>query len=1229
MHPLETYLQSLSLIHASGAGVAETSFYPPLAHLLDEVGQTLKPRVRCILNLKNIGAGLPDGGLTTDQFPKSTSTAKTSEGSKTSEVYSLPSSPPSRGAIEIKSASADLRKTAHGLQVVKYLTKYHQVLVTNYREFVLMGLDAQGRPVELENYTLAPTEAGFWADTVHPRAVVQQHGDRLVDFFKRVMRRPAPLTTPAEVAWFLASYAREAHWRIEADLAGLKDLPGLAAESPLQMALNNIRDALEDALGLTFEGPKGERFFRSTLIQTLFYGIFSAWVLWHNENPARQDRFDWRVAAWYLRVPMIQALFGQLAQPGSIGSQGLNLTEVLQWTGDTLNRVDRAEFFSRFEAGQAIQYFYEPFLQAFSPELRKELGVWYTPPEIVQYMVARVDTVLREELGLADGLADEQVYVLDPCCGTGAYLVEVLRRIAATKREQGADALSAYSVKKAALERVFGFEIMPAPFVIAHLQLGLLFQSLGAPLAASERAGVYLTNALTGWTPPDHPKQHLLLPALEAERDAADAVKQNRKILVVLGNPPYNGYAGLAVAEERDLTDAYRTTKAAPAPQGQGLNDLYVRFFRLAERQIVERSGSGVVCYISNYSWLDGLSHTGMRERYLERFDKIWIDCLNGDKFKTGKLTPQGEPDPSVFSTEFNREGIGIGTAIALLARTSTHNGTDKVQFRHFWGKNKRQELLDSLHVISSERSEREIPPESLQSEASEGFLADARNDMPDNVISSERSEREIPPESLENEAFEGFLATARNDMHRYQEIKPPLELGLPYMPMQVQPAYLSWPLLADLFPTTSPGVNTSRDIDLIEIDRAKLERRMKIYFDPTSGDEVVSKHAPSIMTPTSGYDPLATRKVLLTRGLASGYFIKYGYRPFDVRYLYWHPETKLLDRNREDLFTAVQANNVLLISRKKAERSREGTPFYISNLLADRHLTRPGSACFPLTFKGQSIQQQTLFDNLPNRVPANLSALARKYLAAIGIDDPEASEETASLLGWHALAIGYSPEYLNENEGALRQDWPRIPLPNTLKLLQKSAALGQKIAALLDVEKPVPGVTAGQIRPELKTVGVISRVGGGSLDPTTDLAVTAGWGYEGRDGVTMPGQGHFVERTFTPDERAALEKGAAALGLSLDQLAQGLSDMTVDVSLNEAAYWANIPLRAWDYTIGGYQVMKKWLSYREEPILGRSLHPEEAYEVMHMARRILAIVLLEAALNANYRAVKREPYDY
>ena len=204
-----------------------------------------------------------------------------------------------------------------------------------------------------------------------------------------------------------------------------------------------------------------------------------------------------------------------------------------------------------------------------------------------------MDKALKDDLDIPDGLAAENVYVLDPCCGTGAYLAEVLRRIAANLEGQGLGALTGARVKQAATERVFGFEIMPAPFVVAHLQVGLALQDLGAPLAddGTERAGVFLTNALTGWEP--RTTKPLPFPELEEERDRAERVKQETPILVILGNPPYNGFAGMAVDEERELSQAYRSTKRVRRPEGQGLNDLYVRFFRMAERRIAEKTGQG------------------------------------------------------------------------------------------------------------------------------------------------------------------------------------------------------------------------------------------------------------------------------------------------------------------------------------------------------------------------------------------------------------------------------------------------------------------------------------------------------------------------------------------------------------------------------------------------------------------------------------------------------------
>ena len=219
-------------------------------------------------------------------------------------------------------------------------------------------------------------------------------------------------------------------------------------------------------------------------------------------------------------------------------------------------------------------------------------------------------------------------------------------------------------------------------------------QDLDAPLAddGTERAGVFLTNALTGWEP--RTTKPLPFPALEEERDRAERVKQDTPILVILGNPPYNGFAGMAVDEERELSEAYRTTKRVRRPEGQGLNDPYVRFFRMAERRIAEKTGRGVVCFTSNYSWFDGRSFSGMRERYLEAFDTIRIDCLNGDRYATGKVAPDGTPDPSIFSTESDPVGIQVGTAIETLVRKADHEPADRVGFRHIWGQAKRAELM-------------------------------------------------------------------------------------------------------------------------------------------------------------------------------------------------------------------------------------------------------------------------------------------------------------------------------------------------------------------------------------------------------------------------------------------------------------------------------------------------------------------------------------------------------
>ena len=1124
---VETYFADLGRIRASGGATGERSSYGPLANLLNAVGAALKPKVFCVGELADQGVGHPDFGL---YAAKQVQRGRPREGQT-----------PERGVVEVKSSHEDMQARAVREQIGRYWTRYRLVLATNLREFVLVGPDATGHEATLESFRLAGSEAAFERRLQTPRAFAREVGTGLSEYLCRALSHRAALAEPKDLAWLLASYARDGLARVEA--AG--DAPSLKA----------VRAALEEALGVRFEGEKGARFFHSTLVQTLFYGVFSAWVLWARTGAESDDgpsfpggydtaKFDWRTAVWHLRAPVLRALFQQLSDPGRL--QPLGLVEVLDWTAAALDRVDQPAFFARFNEGEAVPYFYEPFLEAFDPNLRKQLGVWYTPTEVVRYMVARVDRALKDDLGIADGLAAENVYVLDPCCGTGAYLAEVLRRIAANLEGRGLGALAGARVKQAATERVFGFEIMPAPFVVAHLQVGLTMQDLDAPLAddGTERTGVFLTNALTGWEPTEKEKQLVAFPEMAAERDRANQVKRDRPILVILGNPPYNGFAGMAVDEERELSEAYRTPRRVRRPEGQGLNDLYVRFFRMAERRIAEKTGRGVICFISNYSWLDGLSFTGMRERYLEAFDAVRIDCLNGDKYKTGKVAPDGTPDPSIFSTEGDPVGIQVGTAIATLVRKADHAPAGEIGFRHLWGRVKRTELTATA-------------------EAEPGVL--------------------------------------------YDRIGPVLPLGLPFVRTAVSKDWFDWPALTDLFPVSFPGVQTKRDSFLVDIDLDRLRERITDYFDPDVSHEEIARRYPAAMKSSSGFvvrDARAVRDALLARGgpIDTG-FVRHAYRPFDNRWLYWEAGHGLLGRPVPEYRPHVFDRNLWLVTQQKPRRawSPPQAIVHVGCLdLMDRSAT-----CIPAWLGDDGIgndrnlsppNADAMADSI--RRHHNLSRAAERYLERLG-----ASVED---LFHHVLATLHDPTYREANAGALAMEWPHILLlgwpegevDGAAEALARSAARGRELARLLDPDTPVPGVTQGALRPEIAAIAIPATVDGRNM-AGGDFALTAGWGHLGQGTAVMPGQGRVVERPYAPGERAALGAAVPALG-----------ETTFDVHLNARACWRNVPAAVWRYKIGGYQALKKWLSYREHGILKRLLSPGEVQHFTDTARRISALLM-------------------
>ena len=342
----------------------------------------------------------------------------------------------------------------------------------------------------------------------------------------------------------------------------------------------------------------------------------------------------------------------------------------------------------------------------------------------------------------------------------------------------------------------------------------------------------------------------------------------------------------------------------------------------------------------------------------------------------------------------------------------------------------------------------------------------------------------------------------------------------------------------------------------------------MTDYFNLELSHEEITRRYPAVMDAVQGFDPSQVRVALLARGgPTEAGFVPYAYRPFDTRWLYWEADTKLLDAKRADYKPHVFEDNLWLVSPQR--QRREWSPPLTTSLLGDRNLMDGSAAYIPVWLRDDGLEGG------PDHRRTNLSEAAQRYLDRLGAGVED--------LFHHVLAVLHDPAYREANAGALRMEWPRIPLPGwpdgdapgAADELAASATRGRELAALLDPDTPVPGVTTGALRPEIAAIAVPATADGRNMTGD-DFALTAGWGHFGTGDAVMPGQGRVVERPYTAEERAALGGAAVALG-----------ETTFDVYLNGGAYWRNVPSAVWGYKLGGYQVLKKWLSYRERGVLG------------------------------------------
>ena len=368
-----------------------------------------------------------------------------------------------------------------------------------------------------------------------------------------------------------------------------------------------------------------------------------------------------------------------------------------------------------------------------------------------------------------------------------------------------------------------------------------------------------------------------------------------------------------------------------------------------------------------------------------------------------------------------------------------------------------------------------------------------------------------------------------------YEKVTPNLELGLPFKPIAAIQSWFDWPTLVDLFPVSFPGAKTNRDGFLVDIDLTRLRARIGDYFNRDLDHEEVARRYPVIMKTASHFDALSTRTTLLQRGgpNESG-FVKFAYRPFDTRWLYWEADTKLLNDKRAAYKSQVFAGNVWLEARQ-----RDGKETFSRGTLVREFAGDFGNGLshfFPLWLRDGG----DLLTNHHDRHRPNISASAQRYLDRLDLD--------VECLFHHVIATLHDSAYRSANAGALHLEWPRIPMPDwpdgtaagAAEELVASAARGRELAALLDSDTPVAGVTTGALRSELAVIAVPTTIESSNM-AGDDFAVSAGWGHFGTGKAVMPGQGRIVGRDHTEDERTALADEIPTLG-----------DTTFDVYLNE-----------------------------------------------------------------------------
>lgn len=743
--------------------------------------------------------------------------------------------------------------------------------------------------------------------------------------------------------------------------------------------------------------------FADMFAQTLVYGFFAARA--SHTSKVEFSRFE---AARLLPTtnPFLRQLFNEFV--------GLNMPEEISWAVDEvielLKRTDMKRILRDFTSDTGkedpVVHFYETFLVAYDPGLRKRRGVYYTPDPVVDYMVRSVETILVGEFGKEEGLADDNALILDPAVGTASFLRKIINVIRARfRKNKGA---WDHYVSDTLLEKIFGFEILMAPYAVAHLKLGLELRESGYSFRRDRRLGVFLTNTLEDTA---RKSQEMLFDWISKEANAASSIKKDKPIMVVIGNPPYSGESANKTEWIFDLLRGYDSiTKEKTAnyfecdgaPLGERnpkwLNDDYVKFIRFAQWRI-EKTGYGVLAFVTNHGYLDNPTFRGMRQSLIETFDTIYLLDLHGSSKRKEKALDGGK-DENVFDIQ---QGVAIG-----------------------------------LFVKHSDSSKKRAAV----------YHAD---------IYGTREKKY------------SFLLKSGLSSIRWKKVKPssPFYLFVPQDERARAEYDTAWKI-TDIMPINNTGMVSKRDSLAFQFEKDSVLKVVKDIYNLTPS-EIVEKYPLSSWSSRDGKVEFV-KKSVKEFGVDKSRFVTTLYRPFDSRWTYYTPKSKgFIAWPVFDVMQHMLAgDNYGLATTRSVEIERGWEHMLCTDELLMLHSVsvKEVNYLFPLYLypkadsdlfesAGHASGARDRRPNLSEEFIAELSSRLKLKFVSDGRGDLAKTFGPDDVFNY-AYAVFYSPTYRGRYAEFLRIDFPRLPLTSNQRVFRRLCVLGMELVAL-HLRKKIP----------------------------------------------------------------------------------------------------------------------------------------------------------------------------